>query len=192
MKRWACVMAPYIGIWVCGQSYIGWRRKLYRFGSIPIQLCDVTYIRLLLRVGRKVVDECQISSGYVRGSNIYVRGYLDLYAWSLRLRAQTEKSHYVKALFSLREQCFFLRWIMRNTRDKTKGLRVSSERYIGDLGAQCLSSLNRGQDSRQQSHEEVGLCLARHPIPICHYIPPSKPPKNKPLQENKINQYWYI
>jgi len=25
--------------------------------------------------------------GYVRGSNIYVRGYLDLRAWSLRLRA---------------------------------------------------------------------------------------------------------
>ena len=29
-------------------------------------------------------------------------------------------------------------------------------------------------------------------LPICHYIPLSKPPKNKPLQENKINQYWYI
>jgi len=25
--------------------------------------------------------------GYVRSSNIYVRGYLDLRAWSLRLRA---------------------------------------------------------------------------------------------------------
>jgi len=25
--------------------------------------------------------------GYVRGSNIYVRGYLDLRAWFLRLRA---------------------------------------------------------------------------------------------------------
>ena len=42
--------------------------------------------RLLLRVGIKVVDEWQISWGYVRGSNIYVRGYLDLRAWSLRLR----------------------------------------------------------------------------------------------------------
>ena len=60
---------------------------------------------------------------------------------------------------------------MRNTRDKTKGLRVSSERDIGKLGAQCLSSLNRGQDSRQQSHEEVGLCHARHPIAICHSPP---------------------
>ena len=43
--------------------------------------------RLLLRVGIKVADERQISLDYVRGSNIYVRGYLDLRAWSLRLRA---------------------------------------------------------------------------------------------------------
>ena len=46
-----------------------------------------TYIRLLLRIGIKVVDEWEISLGYVRGSNIYVRGYLDLRAWSLRLRS---------------------------------------------------------------------------------------------------------
>jgi len=32
--------------------------------------------RLLLCVGRKVVDEWQISLDYVRGSNIYVRGSL--------------------------------------------------------------------------------------------------------------------
>jgi len=42
-----------------------------------IQLCEVTSIRLLLCVGIKVVDEWQISLGYVRGPNIYVRGYLD-------------------------------------------------------------------------------------------------------------------
>ena len=59
---------------------------LYSFGLIPIWLCDVTSIRLLLRVGIKVVDEWQVSLGYARGSNIYVRGYLDLSAWSLRLR----------------------------------------------------------------------------------------------------------
>ena len=40
---------------------------------------------VLLHVGIKVVDEWQISLVYVRGSNIYVRGYLDLRAWSLRL-----------------------------------------------------------------------------------------------------------
>ena len=68
-------------------TYIGWRRKLYSFGLIPIWLCEVTYIRLFLRVGIKVVEECYKSLGYVRGSNIYVCGYLDLRAWSLRLRA---------------------------------------------------------------------------------------------------------
>jgi len=47
----------------------------------------VTTIGLLLRVGIKVVDAWQISLVYVRGSNISVRGYLDLRAWSLRLRA---------------------------------------------------------------------------------------------------------
>ena len=36
--------------------------------------------------------------------------------------------------------------------DKAKGLRVSSERCIGELGVRCLSTLNSGQDSRQQSH----------------------------------------
>ena len=40
-------------------------------------LREVTSISLLLHVGIKVADEWQISLGYVRGSNIYVRGYLD-------------------------------------------------------------------------------------------------------------------
>ena len=53
----------------------------------PILIAESTYIRLLLYVWIKVVDAWQISLGYVRGSNIYVRGYLDLCAWSLRLRA---------------------------------------------------------------------------------------------------------
>ena len=35
----------------------------------------------------------------------------------------------------------------RNTRDEAKGLRVTSERCVGELGVRCLSSLNRGQDS---------------------------------------------
>ena len=35
----------------------------------------------------------------------------------------------------------------RNTRDKAKGLRITSERHIGELGVQCLCTLNRGQDS---------------------------------------------
>ena len=39
----------------------------------------------------------------------------------------------------------------KNTRDKAKGLCISSERYIGELVARSLSTLKRGQDSRQQS-----------------------------------------
>ena len=39
----------------------------------------------------------------------------------------------------------------RNTRDKVKGLRISSERYIGELGVRYLSTISSGQDSRQQS-----------------------------------------
>ena len=150
MKRWACSMVPHIGIWVRGQSYIGWRRKLYSYGLIPIQLCEVTSIRLLLCVGIKVVDEWQISLGYVRGSNIYVRGYWDLRAWSLRLRAQTEENHYVKALFSSRERCFSLRRI-RGILAIRRRACVSLRRSIsGNWASRCLSTLNRGQESQQQ------------------------------------------
>ena len=39
----------------------------------------------------------------------------------------------------------------RNTRDGAKGLRTTSERCVGELGVQCLSIINRGQDYRQQS-----------------------------------------
>ena len=58
----------------------------YSFALIPLLGLEAQPIRLLLRVGIKVADEWQISWDYVRGSNIYVRGYLDLRAWSLRLR----------------------------------------------------------------------------------------------------------
>ena len=43
----------------------------------------------------------------------------------------------------------FPRLNKRNTRDKAKGLRITSEEHIGELGVQCLSTLNRGQESRQ-------------------------------------------
>ena len=152
MKRWACAMVS-IGIWVRVQSYIGWRRKLYSFGLIPIQICAVTYIRSLLRVRIKVADEWQISLGYVRGSNIYVRGYLDLLAWSLNLHAQTEENLYGKALF-LHENDAFPSADKRNTHDKAKGLCISSERYIGELSVRCLSPLSRGQDSKST----VSIC----------------------------------
>ena len=57
---------------------------------------------------------------------------------------------------------FFTRMVLfppldkRNIRDKAKGLRITSEGYIGELGVRCLSSINRGQDSRQQSHIGIG------------------------------------
>ena len=43
----------------------------------------------------------------------------------------------------------------RNIRDKAKGLRISSERYIGELGVRYLSPLNiEDRILRQQSHSE--------------------------------------
>ena len=39
----------------------------------------------------------------------------------------------------------------RNTRNKAKGLRITSERYIVGLSVRCLSTLNRGQGSRQEA-----------------------------------------
>ena len=45
-----------------------------------------------------------------------------------------------------------------NTRDKAKGLCITSERRIGELGVRCLSTLNRGQDSIQQS--PIGMSLS--------------------------------
>ena len=80
MKRCACTMVPYTGI----NRYMDTCVELYKMAknavqlwADSVQLCDVTSIRLLLRVGIKVMDERQISLGYVCGPNIYVRGYLD-------------------------------------------------------------------------------------------------------------------
>ena len=55
----------------------------------------------------------------------------------------------------------------RNTRDKAKSLRIASERYIGELGARCLSTIHREQDSAATvSHRS-----ARRPIQVA--LPPS-------------------
>ena len=137
-------------------SYIAFGAKLYSFTWIPIQLCEVTSIRPLLRVGIKVADEWLISLIYVRGSNIYVRGYLDLRTWSLRLHTQTKESHYVKVLFPSREQHFSLRWV-RGIRAISRRACVSLRKgHIGELGVRYLSTLNRGQDSRKQVSLAVG------------------------------------
>ena len=58
--------------------------------------------------------------------------------------------HYVKALFSSRERCFFLRWMRGILAIRRREKRITSERYIGKLGVRYLSALNRAQDSRQQ------------------------------------------
>ena len=75
-----CRGEGYESILVRGLTYIGRLRDLYSFVKRPI-------CRMLLRAEIKVANEWQISLVYVRGSNIYVRGCLDLRAWSLRLRA---------------------------------------------------------------------------------------------------------
>ena len=131
--------------------YMGASVELYWIVKEAIQLCEVTSIRLLLHVGIKVTDEWQISLDYVRSSNIYVRGYLDLRAWSLNLRAQTEENHYVKALFPSRERCFSLRWIRGILAIRRRACVALRRDMSGSRALRCLSTLNRGQDSRQQS-----------------------------------------
>ena len=98
------IICRYMVVWVeliqdGEESYIALLGFLYSFRCEAIWLCEVTSIGLLLHVGIKVADEQQISLVYVRGSNIYLRGYLDLPAWSLNLRTQMRKYHYGKALF---------------------------------------------------------------------------------------------
>ena len=94
----------------------------------------MTCIRFLLRTGIKVVDEWQISLGYVRGSNIYVRGYLDLRAWSFKTTCIDRGKPRREGAF------FFTRMTLsppldkRNTRDKAKSLCIPSERHIGEMG----------------------------------------------------------
>ena len=127
-----------IQLWT--DSYIALLGFLYSFRCDAIQLCEVTSIRLLLRVGIKLVGEWQISLDYVRGSNIYVRGFQDLRTWSLRLRAQTEENHYVKALFPSREGHFSLRWI-RGILAIWQRACVSLRREISGSWA-CLGTIN--------------------------------------------------
>ena len=78
----------------------------------------------------RVVD----SLGYVRGSNIYVRGIFEF-------TCLVFKTTYIDAEKPLQEGAFFFtrRTLFppldkRNTRDKAKGLCITSERYIGVAG----------------------------------------------------------
>ena len=85
-----------------------------------------------------------------------------LRAWTINLRTWlfgftylVFKTTYIDAEKPLQEGAFFFTRMVffppldkRNTRNKAKGLRISSERYIGELGARCLSTISR----------EVELC----------------------------------
>ena len=83
---------------------------------------------------------------------------INLRTWIFGFTCLVFKTTYIDAGKPLREGTFFFirRTLFpplnkRNTRDKVQSLRISSERRIGELGARCLSALNRGQDSRRQS-----------------------------------------
>ena len=92
-------------------------------------------------------------------------GKFGLRTWTINLRTRifgftclVFKTTHIDRRKPLREGTFFftgrtlfLPLNKRNTRDKAKGLCVSSEGHIGELGVRCLSALNRGQESRQQS-----------------------------------------
>ncbi|KXB76456.1 hypothetical protein HMPREF3185_00465, partial [Porphyromonas somerae] len=67
----------------------------------------------------------------------------------------------------------------KNTRDKARGLRVASERYIVGLSVRCLSTLNRGQGSAATaSRERMQGALLRGAkglpllfVPLCRSVP---------------------
>ena len=73
------------------------------------------------------------------------------------------KTTYIDRRIPLREGAFsFTRRTLsppldkRNTRDKAKGLRISSARHSGELGVRYLSPLNiEDRTLRQQSHSEA-------------------------------------
>ena len=82
---------------------------------------------------------------------------INLRTWIFGFTCLVFKTTYIDRRIPLREGAFsftrkmlFLPLNKRNTRDKAKGLCITSERYIGELGVRCLSRINRGQDSRQQ------------------------------------------
>ena len=84
---------------------------------------------------------------------------INLRTWIFGLTCLVFKTTYIDRGKALREGAFsFTRTMLfppqdkRNTRDKAKGLCVTSERHIGELSVRCLSTLNRSQDSRTQSH----------------------------------------
>ena len=72
---------------------------------------------------------------------------INLRAWIFGFACLGFKTTYIDTEKPLREGAFsFTRTTLfppldkRNTRDKAKGLRITSESHIGELGARCLST----------------------------------------------------
>ena len=83
---------------------------------------------------------------------------INLRTWIFGFTCLVFKTTYIDRGKPLREGTFFFTGMAlfpplnkRNTCDKVQSFRISSERYIGELGVRCLSTTNRGQDSMQQS-----------------------------------------
>ena len=104
----------------------------------------MTSIRLLLRVGIK-------SCGQVADKFGLRTWTINLRTGIFRLTCLVFKTTCIDRGKPLREGAFFFTRTAlfppldkRNTRNKAKGLRISSERPIGELDVRCLSTLNRG------------------------------------------------
>ena len=121
--------------------------ELYRMARKAIQLCEVISIGLLLCVGIKVCGRVADKFG--------LRTWMiNLRAWIFGFTCLVFKSTCIDRKTPLREGAFFFTGRTffppldkRNTCDNAKGLRITSERRIGELGVRRLSTLNRGQDS---------------------------------------------
>ena len=79
---------------------------------------------------------------------------INLRAWIFGFAGLVFKTTCIDRRIPLREGAFFFtrRTLFppldkRNTCDKAKGLRITSERHIGELGVRCLSTINRELDS---------------------------------------------
>ena len=54
----------------------------------------------------------------------------------------------------------------RNTRDKAKGVRITSERHIGELGVRYHSKRRAGLSGTGSDDEPIGIGQIQHP-PLC-------------------------
>ena len=75
---------------------------------------------------------------------------INLRTWIFGLTCLVFKTTYIDAEKPLCEGAFFFtrrtlspQLDKKNTRDKAKGLRIASKRYIGELSVRCLSRISR-------------------------------------------------